>query len=801
MSKFRLYNLILSLLLPMVILAGLPSDSSKNAYLIDYKHNTESLILKTNEGNLKLTIWSANTFEINFSTDSVFTPNSDAIIAKPKAMPLLLMDLGETLSIRLGNSFIFVQKKPFELKFKTGPSHSENITLLGPFADTTGTGISIALEYKEKITGGGARAIPMDRRGYKLKLENEPHWGYTWGEENLNYSLPVFASSRKFLVFFDAPHRAIADIGHTNPNIFRLKSIEKHFSAFFINGENYKNLLSEYTNLTGTQPMPPIWALGNLQSRFGYKSQTQTLNVVDSMLLADYPLDAIIIDLYWFGKGLGDFRMGNLTWEKENWPDPEQMINQMKAKGVKTILITEPFFLTNSSNYPEAAEKELFGKNYTGTPFVINEFWFGPASLIDVFNPKATNWFWKKHVPLIGQGIAGWWGDLGEPEKHPTGIHYLKGTSDQLHNIYGHYWSKMLSDAYTQNYPNERLFFLNRAGYAGSQRYSVFPWSGDVSRSWDGFKAQLPIMLGMSISGIPYMHSDLGGFAGGEMDDELFTRWLQFGVFNPIYRPHGETHPSEPIYYSEKAQTVIRDFIKLRYKLLPYLYTMAWQQTTTGTPLARPLMYENPNNSNLFDVYDTYYWGDNFIVAPVIEPGITSREVYLPEGEWTHFFTGKQYNGNKINQIPTPFEEIPVFVKAGSFIPMAKAVSSTDYYSADTLFINYYHHPSITNGSGIMFHDNGKDARSIEKGEFELMHFRSSLKGKILAFDFTSEGKGYSGQPQTSHIILEIKNINKKPKKIYINKKKQDYKFNSHTKSITVPFNWNGDITNIIINL
>lgn len=801
MYKSRFFNLILCLLLPVVTLAGLPSGSGKNTFLINYRHTAESLILKTNEGNLSLTAWSTNTFEVSFSTDSVFTPHSDAIIANSEGLPLLLMDLGETLSIRLGNSTISVHKNPFELKFKTGLKHSETITLSGPFADNTGTGISIALETKEKITGGGARAIPMDRRGYKLKLENEPHWGYTWGEENLNYSLPVFTSSRKFLVFFDAPHRATADIGHTNPDIFRLESGENHFSAFFISGANYKALLAEYTNLTGTQPLPPIWALGNMQSRFGYKSQTQTQNVVDSMLLAGYPLDAIIIDLYWFGKGVGDFRMGNLTWEQENWPDPEQMINQLKEKGVKTILITEPFFLTNSSNYPEAAEKQLFGKNSAGAPFVINEFWFGPASLIDVFNPKAINWFWKKHVPLIGQGIAGWWGDLGEPEKHPSGIHYCKGTSDQVHNIYGHYWSKMLSDAYAQNYPNERLFFLNRAGYAGSQRYSVFPWSGDVSRSWDGFKAQLPIMLGMSICGIPYMHSDLGGFAGGEMDDELFTRWLQFGVFNPIYRPHGETHPSEPIYYSDKAQSVIRNFINLRYRLLPYLYTMAWQQTTTGTPLARPLMYEHPDNSNLIDVYDTYYWGDNLIVAPVIEPGITSREVYLPEGEWTHFFTGKQYNGNKTNQVPTPFEEIPVFVKAGSFIPMAKTVSSTDFYSTDTLYINYYHHPDVINGSGTMFQDDGKDAGSIKKGEFELMNFRSNLKGKILAFDFSSEGKGYSGQPQTRHIILEIKNINARPKKVFIDKKKQNHKFNIQTGTITVPFNWNGDITNITINL
>lgn len=799
MFKSRFFNLILTVLVPVVTLAGLPPGEGKECYLIDYKQSNEHITLKTNEGYIKLTAWTFNTFQVAFSPDSVFAVPSDAIVSKPVSGQLLVVDLHEHINLRLGTSTITIQKNPFILTFRTGNNHKETVMLSGPFVMDDGTGLSIHLEPKEKITGGGARAIPMDRRGYKLKLENEPHWGYTWGEENLNYSVPVFISTRKFLVFYDSPQRATADIGHTKANIFRLHSPQKNFSMWFVSGNDYKSLLQEYTQLTGTQPLPPIWALGNLQSRFGYKSQTQTINVADSMLMAGFPLDAVILDLYWFGKGLGDFRMGNLTWEPDNWPTPEKMINQLKQKGVKTILITEPFFLTNSANYSEADKQGLFGKTKQGESFVIDEFWFGPASLIDVFNPKATKWFWQKHVPLKEQGVAGWWGDLGEPEKHPSGIYYSKGSSDQVHNIYGHYWSKLLSDAYAEHYPNERLFFLNRAGYAGSQRYSVFPWSGDVSRSWDGFKAQMPIMLGMSLSGIPYMHSDLGGFAAGEMDDELFTRWLQFGVFNPVYRPHGETHPSEPIYYSKQAQSVIRDFIKLRYRLMPYLYTMAWQQTTSGFPLARPLMYEHPDDENLVDIFDTYYWGDNFLVAPILESGITERKVWLPDGDWFHFFTNQTYTGKKWHQVPTTFSDIPVFVKAGSFIPMVNSISSTDYYTTDTLYVRYYHHQNVAKASGIMFHDDGKDAKSLDNGKFELLKFNSDFAGSRLSISFTKEGRIDDARTGSRHIILEVHNLNKMPKKVAVKKKKQRFNYNKQSGTLSLPFNWNGEPVNIII--
>ncbi len=801
MFKFRISSSVLAFLLLLVSLSGIGQNVENNCHLVNYKQYDKSIILNTNQGIIKLSTWSANSFNISFFTDSLITQHSDAVIANQLSFPMLLVDMNDKLSIRMGASTISINKNPLTIDFPSGKDNSEMVKISGPFKTENGSGISILLDGDEKITGGGARAIQMNRRGYRLRLQNEPHWGYSWGEENLNYSVPLFTSNRKYMVLFDSPQRAEADIGSTQPDIFRLQSNESYFSLFIFSGNDYKQLLNEYTSITGTQPLPPRWAFGNLQSRFGYKSQQQTINVADSMIMAGYPLDAMIIDLYWFGKGLGDFRMGNLTWENDNWPDPAGMINYLKSKGVKTILITEPFILTNSNNYSQGAEKGLFGKNSKGKPFIIDDFWFGPASLIDMFNPNAVKWFWDKHIPLINQGIAGWWGDLGEPEKHPSGIIYQQGTSDKIHNIYGHYWSKMLFEFYKSYYPDERLFFLNRAGYAGSQRYSVFPWSGDVSRSWEGFKAQLPIMLGMSLCGIPYMHSDLGGFAGGKMDEELFTRWMQFGVFTPVFRPHGETYPSEPIYYSSHYQKIILETIKLRYRFIPYNYTLAWQQTTNGVPLARPMLYEHPNENNAFDIFETYYWGNNIIVAPVFEPSITSKNVWIPEGTWINFFTNQPFEGNKIINVPVTLNEIPLFVKTGSFIPLASSCKSTDFYSTDTLYVNYYHHNTIFNGKGVMFNDDGKDPKSVTDEKYELLHFSSTWNGKKLIIDFAHEKNNFGFSPAVRNIVLEIKNLSTQPAKVKLDRKNIPFNFNSKTSTLTVPFNWNMTPARIIINL
>jgi alpha-glucosidase (family GH31 glycosyl hydrolase) len=380
--------------------------------------------------------------------------------------------------------------------------------------------------------------------------------------------------------------------------------------------------------------------------------------------------------------------------------------------------------------------------------------------------------------------------------------------ADEVHNIFGHYWHKMIFENYRKHYPAERLFNLNRAGFAGSQRYSIYPWTGDVARSWGGFKAQIPTMLHMSMSGLPFIHSDAGGFAQGTKDEELYTRWIQFSCFTPILRPHGSGIPSEPVYFSEQTQDIVREFMKLRYSLLPYIYTAAAQAHIRGYPITRPLFFDFPDDTACYALGNQYLLGPNLMVAPVIEKGSKEMEVYFPEDNWFNFWDDNIIQGGKLDTLLTPIESMPLFVRAGSFIPMVAPVNSTDQYSSKELTIRYY--PSSKGDSAFynMFEDDGKTFGTIGRGEFELLRFKAEHPNeKSILITMIKDGWDYSGMPRKRILLLEIAGTNEKNKyEVFIDGKKVKSKrkdeesaltYFSDTGRLTIEIPWRGEYTTI----
>jgi oligosaccharide 4-alpha-D-glucosyltransferase len=322
-------------------------------------------------------------------------------------------------------------------------------------------------------------------------------------------------------------------------------------------------------------------------------------------------------------------------------------------------------------------------------------------------------------------------------------------------------WAKLLDEKYAIHYPNERLFNLTRSGYAGMQRYSTFPWSGDIQRSFSGLQAQIPIMLGAGMSGLGYMHSDVGGFTGNDNDAELFTRWVQFGVFAPILRMHG-VGTTEPVNFSDPYRTIMRKYIKLRYQLLPYNYTLAYENSMYGTPLARQINYYEPQNTSLSDINDSYLWGKNFLVAPVLERSVNQRPVVFPEGKWISYHNLKEYQGNTTYSVSCSINDIPLFVRAGSFIPTAHPMESTSDYKSDSLVIKYYPDIEVPESYGYMFADDGFSTTSISAQEFELLHFNGHINNNDITIDITKNGS-YLDAPQTRNMQFEIIRIASKP--------------------------------------
>jgi oligosaccharide 4-alpha-D-glucosyltransferase len=664
---------------------------------------------------------------------------SDAVIAKP----LTAQKLPAGIQVKRFDNSLTVNIKGATVHFLYG------------FDSGHHRGVSILLQPGEKLFGGGERALPLNRVGQRITLYNNPWYGYGEGADQLNYSVPVLLSTAGYGLLFDNPSKGYFDVGKTHPGIFEAGFESGAIDIYIIPGKNMDEILQNYASLTGKQPLPPRWALGNFVSRFGYRNQQQAEAVLQRMKQDKFPADAIILDLFWFGDSIKG-TLGNLNWKRDKWPSPESMITNFKKENINTILVTEPFFLQGTKNYEGSLP--YLATDSSGKPYTLQDFYFGKGGLIDLFRPEAQQWFWQFYKQQIDKGIAGWWGDLGEPEKHPADMYHnvssfnvtRRMSANEVHNMYGHQWSKMLSQHYKQEYPAQRLFYLNRAGFAGSQRYNVFPWTGDVSRSWSGFRAQLLNLQSMSLSGIPYIHSDAGGFGGGDNDPELYIRWLQFAAYTPIFRPHGtalgnlepgvKDIPSEPTFQGEPYKTIASNLIKQRYALLPYNYSLAYQQTTLGKPLIRPMFYYTTTDTVLLQVPDEYMWGDAFLVAPVLQQGATSRKVYLPQGQWYNLENNTEKAGGEWITDSTNIAIMPVYVKGGSFVPMwdASPYTSTASYNSETpLTIRYY--PSSTNSSYTFFDDDGKSPRSISLKQFQELVFSANTINNITRININAK--------------------------------------------------------------
>jgi oligosaccharide 4-alpha-D-glucosyltransferase len=713
----------------------------------------------TKEGNWTLQQYAKNIIKATFQPKG-YTANeniSDAVIAKP-----LNTEIKQWLEDKNPNRSI--QWKDFMVEVKDGSisfGPHKPVSLTATFQASGFRGFQFQLHDGEKIFGGGERALPLNRRGYKFNLYNNPWYGYSEGADNLNYSVPFFTSSNGYGLFFDNPSKGYADIGKTNSNVFEVGFSSSELNVYIILGKDYKEILQSYHKLTGTQPLPPRWALGNLMSRFGYTSEAQVKSILDSMRYKGIPVDAVIFDLFWFGDSIKQ-TMGNLDWvNKKAWPNPEKMIADFRKNGINTILITEPFVVKSSLNYNES--KPFHAVDSLNKPYLLKDFYFGEAGLIDIFRKDAQQWFWNKHKPQMNNGVEAWWGDLGEPEKHPSNLyHNLKDfgfkrlfKADEVHNLYGHTWTKMLYNYYAKEYPNKRLFSLNRSGFAGSQRYGIFPWTGDVSRSWSGLRSQLQVLLGMSMSGVPYVHSDAGGFAGGEGDNELYIRWLQMAAFTPIFRPHGTalyevdknafSFPSEAALIDTPYRYWAEYCVRSRYFFLPYNYTLAYEQSKHGKPLIAPLYYHFPTDSVAAKVEDEFMWGENILVTPILHKGSDRRKAYLPAGEWYEFSTNKKYNGNQWIDKDVPLSEYPIFVKAGSFLPYSSPFPSLDRkiplstQDYDSLTLQVFYYPSQATTEYHCYSDDGVSKQN--QNSISFVHFKGSTTNKKMSITISVEQK------------------------------------------------------------
>jgi oligosaccharide 4-alpha-D-glucosyltransferase len=760
---------------------SISSQALAERALVEVKWLDNQVQIVLNDASLRITPINEGTVEVFYKPintqqlPSFALPKNHAVFTQAE-----FTKTTSGFALTLPHLSVNIQSVPFVLSFSNEQGDLVNEET-GLFKSDTIRGFRFELSDDEKIIGGGQRVLGMDRRGHRMPLYNKAHYGYTTQSNQMYFGLPAIMSSKGYAIAFDNTASGFVDIAHTQQNILQFEAEGGRTSYIFSAGKDFYQLVENFVSATGKQPLPPRWALGNYASRFGYKTQQQVLDTIDKFIEQDFPVDAVVLDLYWFGPDIKG-HMGNLNWDLNNWPEPEKMIRTLADKGVNTIMITEPFILSTSSQWDSAVSNKALAKDAAGEAKTF-DFYFGNTGLVDVFDPKAQTWFWQYYQALNDQGVAGWWGDLGEPEVHPAdSIHQLgpefgsrKVSANEIHNAYGHQWADMVYNKQKQARPNERPFIMMRSGFVGSQRYSMVPWTGDVARSWGGLQPQVELALQMSMFGLAYIHSDLGGFAGGEIfDAELYTRWLQYGAFQPIYRPHAQDNIApEPVFHDHKTQDIVREYIKLRYRLLPYNYSLSMRNSLSGIPMMRPLFMDYPEQN--MSRTDAYLWGDAFLIAPVIEKGQTQKELLFPTGVWFDYWQNTKLKGQQKHIVPTPLDTLPVFVKAGAFIPTVADMPNTRNYSSELLRVDYYADVSVAESAYTLYEDDGTDPTSIEQHKYQSLTFQSAHKevagGERLLINIRVSGH-YASAPEMRKITSVIHGLAAQPKEVFVDNKK-----------------------------
>ncbi|MGA1797359.1 TIM-barrel domain-containing protein [Sphingomonas sp. 4RDLI-65] len=508
--------------------------------------------------------------------------------------------------------------------------------------------------------------------------------------------VPFMVTNKGYGIVWDNPSITTVSPGLHNATKWQ-SEVGERVSFFVITGTTTDELYAGYAKLTGATPLPPKAAFGLIQSKARYETQQELLGIAEGYRKRNYPLDVMVLDwFYWT-------RMGQLDIDRTYFPDPKAMNDKLKMLGMHSIISVWPRFERESRYFDLLSSKGWLLHDADGS--VVDGLAVRAdraGALLDSTNPDAREWFWGKiRDNIASQGFDWFWLDETEPDLVPDGHFYQLGSGDRYHNLFPLVHTTGVAEGSARDRPDTRNLILSRAAYLGTQRNGALFWSSDIQATWDAYRRQIPSGLGFTATGMAYWSSDTGGWqypngpkathpvlldpAGATAMSpsyadypELFARWFAYNSFTPTLRIHGQ-RPATAIWeYGTAAEPVLARFLKLRYRLMPYIYSLGYQTYKTGAPFMRALFMDFPNDPKVATIGDQYMFGPAFLVAPVTEQGATTRTVYLPAGtDWYDYWTEQRFTGGQTITVKAPIEQIPLFVRAGSIIPMGAEIQST----------------------------------------------------------------------------------------------------------------------------
>jgi len=788
-KRFQMIGL--SLLLSAALLSAHPALAQWNPPnpVVSFEKSSSGLAVQQKDGLLRLTVNSAEILHVTYAPVGAALPEhpTDGAVVK-RDWPAAAFDVSaddKAITLTTAKLKAVIDRETGALQYfdRSGNGLSGKVA--------TGPGETAAAPDGRLLTTDSYRSLkPVEVNGektfhaevffaiygsheglYGLGQHQAGVWNYRGetvdlSQENTNIDIPLLVSTNGYGIFWNNP--AAGRVNNRFIHMLYLSAeVADQVDYYFVYGPEPDQIVAHYRELTGDAPLYGRWAYGFWQCKNRYLAQKELEAVAGKYRALHIPVDNIVQDWFWWTQ------MGEMKWNS-NYPDPQALIDKLHSEHFHLMVSIWPYFRPPTA---EAANPtyELFDKNgWFIDKTKAKTFHPLGAALYDPTNPAAAKQYWANaNTALFQKGVDAWWLDTDEPETEGREANIL--TSNQLHigsgaryaNAFPLFHTSVVAngqraaDALLPESAQKRVFILSRSAYAGAQRNGVTAWSGDVLSDWVTFQRQIPAGLNYAISGMPYWTTDIGGFiSGGNLADpnfrELFVRWFQFGAFSPIFRVHGTRNPDENELwsYGPEAQKILVDYDTLRYRLLPYIYSQAWQVTSNRATLMRPLVMDWRTDVEAQNTGDEYMFGPAILVSPVTQHGAVSRSVYLPQALGYDFWTGQKQQGSKRIETDAPLAKLPLFVRAGSIVPMGPAMEWSTEKPADPIELRIY--PGA-NGDFTLYEDEN-DNFNYEKGAHATIALRWDDAAKTLTLGARQGSFAGMLAEHTFHVVLVSSN-------------------------------------------
>ncbi len=619
--------------------------------------------------------------------------------------------------------------------------------------------MSLAAPHGQSYYGLGDKPVHLNLRGKRVENWATDSYAYGRNTDPIYKSIPFYTAlhdQKAYGIFFDNSFRSYFDFCQERRHVTSFWAQGGEMNYYFFYGPEVSNVITNYTDLTGTPELPPLWSLGYHQCKWSYYPESKVREVTSKFRELQIPCDAIYLDIDY----MEGFRC--FTWSKEYFPEPKKMVKELADEGFKTVVIIDPGIKIDKDYdvFAEALEKDYFCKRADG-PYMKGKVWPGECYFPDYTNPEVREWWAGLFKGLIEEtGVRGVWNDMNEPavmdvpgKSFPDDVrHDYDGhpcSHRKAHNIYGMQMAKATYMGLKKFCYPQRPFVITRSAYSGTQRYTS-SWTGDNIANWEHLWIANVQAQRMCMSGFSFIGSDIGGFAE-QPNGELYTRWIQLGIFHPFCRTHssGDHGEQEPWSFDEDVTNIVRKFIEIRYQLLPYLYTTFWKYSNENIPMLKSLVYYDQEDTQTHYRTDEFIFGDQILVCPINEPNAKGRRMYIPRGKWYSYWDGKLINGGKEMWVDADIDSMPIYVKEGAIIPKYPIQQYVGEKEITELTLEVYYKEGTEDS---ILYEDANDGYDYKKGRFSLRNFK--LEGKTNEL-IISQHK--SGKFDPSYTTFELK--------------------------------------------